>query len=245
MRIAVIIPARYQSTRFEGKPLALINGKPMIQWVYERSQKANKISDVVVATDNQRIYDTVIQFKGKALMTLGNHQSGTDRLAEAAHMLDLSLDDVIVNVQGDQPLIHPECIDQVVSPFYTQSDCQMSTLAFKIIDPQEYTNPKDAKVVFNNQGLALYFSRAPIPHDRDGKTTSYVYKHLGVYAYTRQFLEIFNKLPIGKLESLEKLEQLRALENGYPIHVVITKHDSLEVDLPDDIAKIEKYALSI
>ncbi len=240
MKIGVVIPARYASTRFEGKPLALICGKPMIQKVYEGAIGAGRVTDVVVATDDQRIMDAVIGFGGKAIMTSESNRSGTDRVAEAAGIIGLELDDIVVNIQGDQPLIDPRCIDEVVEPFFTEPDMGMSTLAFAIVQEDEITNPKDVKVTFDNNGYALYFSRSTIPFDRDKDGSCEVYKHLGVYAYTRRFLEMFRTLPQGKLERIEKLEQLRALEYGHRIKVVVTGYDSPEVDLPEDIKRIEK-----
>jgi 3-deoxy-manno-octulosonate cytidylyltransferase (CMP-KDO synthetase) len=239
MKIGVVIPARYASSRFEGKPLALICGKPMIQKVYEGAIGAGRVTEVVVATDDQRIMDAVIGFGGKAIMTSESNRSGTDRVAEAAGKIGLGLDDIVVNIQGDQPLIDPRCIDEVVEPFFTEPDLGMSTLAFAIVQEDEITNPKDVKVTFDNNGYALYFSRSTIPFDRDGDSSFDVYKHLGVYAYTRRFLEMFRTLPQGKLERIEKLEQLRALEYGHRIKVVVTDYDSPEVDLPEDIQKIE------
>lgn len=239
MKTVVIIPARYQSSRFEGKPLALICGKPMIQWVYENSKKARRITDVVVATDDPRIADTVLAFGGKVVMTSTENRSGTDRVAEAADRLELAPKDIVVNVQGDQPLIDPRCLDDVVRPFTDEADTGMSTLAFTIVRKEEITNPKDVKVTFDYKGFALYFSRSPIPFGRDRNIHFDTYKHLGVYAYTREYLEIFRNLPEGHLENIEKLEQLRALEHGHKIRVVLTEYDSPEVDLPGDIARIE------
>jgi 3-deoxy-manno-octulosonate cytidylyltransferase (CMP-KDO synthetase) len=240
MKKVAIIPSRYGSSRFEGKPMALIAGKPMIQHVYEAASRSQSIDQVAVATDDARIYDAVTQFGGLALMTSTAHRSGTDRVAEAAQQLGLSMGDVIINVQGDQPLMDPRCLDEVVAPFYEDADLGMSTLAFCIVDPQEYTNPKDVKVVSDGQGNALYFSRAPIPCGRDDGDPFDSFKHLGIYAYTRRFLELFRSLPTGRLENIEKLEQLRALEYGHTIRVVVTAYDSPEVDLPSDISRIEK-----
>ncbi len=239
MKIGVVIPARYASTRFEGKPLALICGKPMIQKVYEGAMRAGRVTEVVVATDDQRIMDAVAGFGGRAVMTSESNRSGTDRVAEAAEKIGLELDDIVVNIQGDQPLIDPNCINEVVEPFFTDPDLGMSTLAFAIVQEDEITNPKDVKVTFDNKGYALYFSRSTIPFDRDGDSSFDVYKHLGVYAYTRRFLEMFRTLPQGRLERIEKLEQLRALEYGHRIKVVVTSYDSPEVDLPEDIKRIE------
>ncbi len=240
MKTIVIIPARYKSSRFEGKPLAVIGGKPMIRRVYERAVEAKNVSDVVVATDDQRIMDVVVGFGGRAVMTSDKNRSGTDRAGEAAGILGMAPEDIIINVQGDQPLVNPQCLDQLIKPFSTEKDVEMSTLAFKIKDPKEITNPKDVKLVFDRLGRALYFSRAPIPFGRDAGERFDTYKHLGVYAYTRRFLDKFRSLPEGTLERIEKLEQLRVLEHGYQIRVVVTEYDSPEVDLPEDVLKIEK-----
>lgn len=243
MKIVVLIPARYESSRFPGKPLAQIAGKPMIQMVYENVCLAVNIDAAVVATDDTRIAAVIKNIGGQAVITSGLHPSGTDRIAQAADKMGLDAGDIVVNVQGDQPLIHPDCIDMAVSPFLTEPELEMSTLAFKIVNPKEITNPNEVKVTFDNNGYALYFSRSPIPYPRDAGIVCDTYKHLGVYAYTRRFLEIFRSLPPGKLELVEKLEQLRAIENGHKIKVMITPHNSPEVDIPDDIAKIEQYML--
>ncbi len=240
MKTVVVIPSRYGSSRFAGKPLALISGQPMIRRVYERARLAGCADDAVVATDDERIYAAVLDFGGRAVMTAPELRSGTDRAARTADLLNLGPDDIVINVQGDQPLLHPESLDDVTDPFFRVRDLQMSTLAYKIVNPDEITNPKDVKVVFDDNGYALYFSRSPIPCARDDNTAFDVYKHLGVYAYRRRFLDIFSKLPEGRLEAVEKLEQLRALEHGYQIMVRVTAHDSPEVDVPEDIARVEK-----
>lgn len=239
MKIVVVIPARYGSTRFAGKPLSLIKGKPMIQWVYEIARNGKGVSDVVVATDDQRIVDAVARFGGRAMMTAEENRSGTDRVAEAAQKMGLLPDDIVVNIQGDQPAFVTAHIDGVVNPLVHTEEAEMTTLALKIVDPQEITNPKDCKVIFDSQGYALYFSRSPIPCARDIDTVFDTYKHLGIYAYTKRFLDTFRKLPTGSLETIEKLEQLRALEHGHRIKVVVTKYDSPEVDVPADIPRIE------
>lgn len=240
MKRIVIIPSRYGSTRFEGKPLVRIAGKPMIQWVYERCQSAAAINAAVVATDDMRIVDAVKHFGGKSHMTAPEHKSGTDRIAQVADDMGLSDKDIVVNVQGDQPLVDPRSIDDVVTPFLSDPDLKISTLAFKIVRQDEITNPKDVKVTFDNRGFALYFSRAPIPLGRDVGQQYDTYKHLGVYAYTVGFLKTFRQLSRGRLERIEKLEQLRALEHGFGIKVVVTRYDSPEVDLPSDIERIEQ-----
>lgn len=240
MKIVVIIPSRYGSTRFEGKSLVALGGKAMIQRVYENAARAASVTDVVVATDDQRIVDAVAAFGGKAMMTSAANRSGTDRVGEAAEVLGLDETDIVVNIQGDQPLIDPRCLDAVVNPFFEEPELGMSTLAFAIVDKREITDPKDVKVTFDNNGYALYFSRSTLPFDRDGDLTFDIYKHLGVYAYTKGFLDLFRKLPEGRLEKIEKLEQLRALEHGHRIKVVVTPYDSPEVDLPEDVGRIEK-----
>ncbi|MEW6672923.1 MAG: 3-deoxy-manno-octulosonate cytidylyltransferase [Thermodesulfobacteriota bacterium] len=239
MKIVVIIPSRYGSTRFAGKPLALIGGKPMIQRVVEIAKTGRGVSDVVVATDDPRIVDAVGRFNGRAIMTGEENRSGTDRVAEAAQKMGLLPEDIVVNIQGDQPAFTAAHIDEVVKPLFHVGEAEMSTLAFEIVDPQEITNPKDCKVTFDNQGYALYFSRSPIPCARDAGTRFSTYKHLGIYAYTRRFLDTFRKLPTGSLENIEKLEQLRALEHGHRIKVAVSPYDSPEVDVPADIPRIE------
>jgi len=240
MKIVAIIPSRFGSSRFEGKPLASIAGRPMIQHVYETSAKSAIVDRVVVATDDARIFEVVESFGGEAVMTSETLRSGTDRAGEAAELLGLEPGDIIINVQGDQPLMDPRCLDDVVAPLIEDRELGISTLAFRILDPQEYDNPKDVKVVMAHSGDALYFSRAPVPFARDEGEKFDSFKHLGVYAYRCSFLEIFRNLPTGILEDIEKLEQLRAIEHGHRIRVVVTVYDSPEVDLPSDIPRIEK-----
>ncbi|MGI6638137.1 MAG: 3-deoxy-manno-octulosonate cytidylyltransferase [Desulfobulbus sp.] len=243
--IHAIIPARYQSSRFKGKPLALIQGKPMIQHVVERAQASPVLAQVVVATDDERIARAVESFGGQWIMTRPDHDCGTDRLAEAAELLNIDDADVIVNIQGDQPLFAPEIVAQVAGPMLDDPDLPMATLIYKITRPEEITNPNHVKTVFDQQGRALYFSRSPIPFCRqDGEVCPEYYRHLGFYAYRKKFLKIFVTLPMGQWERLEKLEQLRALEFGYTIRVILTEHDSIEVDTPGDIDKIEQMLLA-
>jgi len=246
MNIYVFIPARYGSSRLPGKPLKPINGKPMIQHVYERIAEAEGLQGVYVATDDERIKTVVESFGGKVVMTPVEAASGTDRIAAAASALGLKDDDLIVNVQGDQPLVHHESIEDVIAPFLADDyngAFEMSTLSFKIVNEAEITNPKDVKVVTDIDGFALYFSRATIPHGRDYWDHD-SFKHLGVYAYTKRFVDLFNTLPMGRLEDIEKLEQLRALEFGHKIKVVESKWDSPEVDLPGDIAMMEALLIA-
>jgi 3-deoxy-manno-octulosonate cytidylyltransferase (CMP-KDO synthetase) len=211
----------------------------MIQRVTEAALAAKNVTDVVVATDDPRIAEAVRGFGGRPVMTGRGNRSGTDRVAEAAERMGLSLDDIVINVQGDQPLLEPRCLDEVAAPLVSDPAIGMTTLAFRIVNPDEITNPKDVKVTFDARGFALYFSRSPIPFGRDADTVFDTYKHLGVYAYTRRFLEIFRQLPEGRLEAIEKLEQLRALEFGHRIKIVVTPYDSPEVDLPEDIERME------
>jgi len=243
MTIAVI-PSRYGSSRFEGKPLALVAGKSMIQRVYEQAEKSTAVSKTIVATDDERILKAVKNFGGLAVMTSDTCRSGTDRVAQAAGMLTLGPEEIIVNIQGDQPFFNPVTIDELISPFNKDPDLVMSTLAFKIKNKREITDPKDVKVTFDNNGFALYFSRAQIPYPRDPGTKVDFYKHLGFYAYKKSFLDTLVALPTGTCEQIEKLEQLRVLEFGYRIKVVITPYDSPEIDLPEDIKRIEANLLS-
>ncbi len=240
MPTIAVIPSRYGSKRFQGKSLAPIAGLPMIQRVYEQAKKAAAISRVIVATDDKRIFDTVESFGGEAVITSQALRSGTDRVALTADLLKLGPDEIIVNIQGDQPLFNPNCIDELVAPLFDNDGLTMSTLVYKITDKREITDPKDVKVTFDNDGSALYFSRSTIPFERDKGTNTDVYKHLGFYAYKKSFLDKFASWPSGRLENCEKLEQLRALENGHKIQIVVTEHDSPEVDLPEDIQRIEK-----
>lgn len=251
--IIAIIPARYGSTRFPGKSLALISGKPMIQWVYERTKKSRLVNRVIVATDDDRIAKAVAAFNGEAMMTSPTHPTGTDRIAEVAKGLDCSY---VVNVQGDEPLIQPDMIDEAVAPLLDDPSIPMGTLCKKIEDREETFDLNVVKVVFDEKRFALYFSRAPIPWDRDGwagknqepgvrsqmpGTESHMYKHIGLYVYRRDFLLSYSKMPPTPLEEIEKLEQLRALERGYKIKVVVTEHESFGVDIPGDLGKIQKH----
>ncbi len=241
--VVAIIPARYHSNRFEGKPLALINGKPMIQHVVERAQTVKLLSRVVVATDDQRIADCVEGFGGDFVITRDDHVSGSDRLAEAAELLNITEHDIVVNIQGDQPLFDAEVIEQVAKPLLDDPALPMSTLIYKIVRPEEIDDPNHVKTVFDHEHNALYFSRSPVPFQRnpEEKTVPTYYKHLGFYAYRKGFLLTFVALPEGEWERFEKLEQLRALEYGYKIRVVLTNHDSIEVDTPDDLKRVEKF----
>ena len=240
MNTYAFIPARYQSSRFPGKPLAMINGKPMIRHTYERALACPELSAVYVATDDDRILECVKGFGGKALMTRPGHVSGTDRIAEAAQKIGVKDRDLVVNIQGDQPAFQPEVVSAMIAPLVADETIPMSTLKCRIRDENDVINPNHVKVVTDNRGFALYFSRCPIPFCRDANPGQVHYKHLGFYCFRMDFLLKFTALPEGKLESLEKLEQLRALENGYRISVPESMYDSIEVDVPEDVDAIEK-----
>ncbi len=238
MKVICIIPARYDSTRFPGKAIADLLGKPMIQHVYEKVLKARTISFAAVATDDERIVAAVEGFGGLAIMTAATHRSGTDRIAEAVSRLDIEDSDIVVKIQGEQPLFKPSQIDEVAKPLLDDPAIPMSTLIYKIVREEEITHTNAVKVVFDQNHFALYFSRATIPYIRNkGRQASY-YKHHGIYAYRRGFLKKFIELPEGILEKLEALEQLRALEHGYRIKVVETPYDSVEVDTPQELERV-------
>jgi 3-deoxy-manno-octulosonate cytidylyltransferase (CMP-KDO synthetase) len=215
VKIVAVIPARYQSKRFNGKPLALISGKPMIQHVFQRTKACPELDEIYVATDDLRIYECVQEFGGTAIMTGENHQSGTDRIAEAVETIQLADQDIVVNIQGDQPIFQPSMLSDLIQALIKNPTIPMSTLMYKIIDDQDLHDTNKVKVVVDNNGYALYFSRLPIPFYRDEKSKKILhYKHLGLYAYRKEFLLAFTKLAYGQLEHAEKLEQLRVLEHG-------------------------------
>jgi len=264
-RVVVIIPARYNATRFPGKPLALLKGKPIIQHVYEHASRAGLVNSILVATDDQRIYDTVINFGGSAVMTSGSHESGTDRIAEAAAQIEC---EYVINVQGDEPFIEPDMIDDVVTLLYNDDNVSISTLAKRVTDIHDIFSPHVVKVVMDDEGFALYFSRAPIPYHRDEwsiqstdyrtqntdviKTferltakpeigNCYCYKHIGIYGYRKDALMKFSALQPGRLERIEKLEQLRALNAGMKIKVKETQFDTFGIDTKEDLRKAEEW----
>jgi len=238
MNFIVIIPARYESTRFPGKPLALIGDKPMIQWVYENATKA--LQNVWVATDDDRIFDAVQQFGGNAVKTLSTHQSGTDRCAEAALKLSKEIDfDVVINIQGDEPFIQPTQIELLKSCFASETD--IATLIKQIETEEELFNPNRPKVVLDNNKNALYFSRSPIPfvrgeNEKNWHNKNKFWAHIGMYAYKKDILQKITKLEPGKLELTESLEQLRWLENGLKIKTAETTVQSIGIDTPEDLA---------
>lgn len=238
MKIAAIIPARYNSSRFPGKALAKIKGKTMIEHVYKRVSKAKNIDEVLIATDDERIKFVVENFGGKVKMTSSEHKSGTDRIAEVAKSLEV---DLVVNVQGDEPLIESLMIEQAIQPFYTNEDLLMSTLKKKINNLNEIHNPNVVKVITDKNGYAIYFSRAMIPYKRDGNALEEDYfKHIGLYVFKKDFLLKYSKLKNSKLEKSEALEQLRAIENGYKIKVVNTTFDTVGVDTPEDLEYVRE-----
>lgn len=236
LSVAVIIPARYASSRFPGKPLALLDGAPMIEHVYRRAAAARATTTTIVATDDERIRRAVEAFGGRVQMTRADHATGTDRLAEVARGLDC---DVVVNVQGDEPLLDPRTIDDVVAPLAADPSLQMATVR-RPIDASDWHNPNIVKVVVDQQDHALYFSRAALPYARE--TASGVaegaHRHIGLYAYRRTFLLTFASLPQTPLERAERLEQLRGLEHGYRIKAVETAFDSIGVDTPEDLERV-------
>ncbi len=246
-----MIPARYTAARLPGKVLADIAGKPMVQHVYERARQAESLDELLVATDDERIFAAVTGFGGRAVMTSAEHKSGTDRLAEVAASMEC---DVVANIQGDEPLIEPGAIDALVEPFLSDSNLRMSTLAARLENYEEHTQPSVVKVVVDKNGFALYFSRAPIPYFRldtsdqwqDNKPRQHPasgvwpLRHIGLYAYTRETLLWLSSLPQTALEMTEKLEQLRALENGCRIKVIEVAYDALSVDTPEDLERVRQ-----
>ncbi|HMQ49075.1 MAG TPA: 3-deoxy-manno-octulosonate cytidylyltransferase [Saprospiraceae bacterium] len=243
MKTLAIIPARFASTRFPGKPLVEIQGKSMVQRVYEQASKASLVAAAVVATDDTRIFEHVLQFGGQAMMTDPSHASGTDRCAEvAAHYPDT---DYFVNVQGDEPFIQPEQIDLALEPLLRKNqNFSISTLAKAITHGEDIWNPNVVKVVFGHKGQALYFSRSAIPHIRGVEQVQWLqqavfYKHIGLYAFTRQALLEVSQLEKGRYEQAESLEQLRWLEQGYAIHVGITALETIGIDTPEDLSRLD------
>jgi 3-deoxy-manno-octulosonate cytidylyltransferase (CMP-KDO synthetase) len=240
LRIIALIPARYGSERFPGKPLAPLLGKPLIQRVYEQARQVKELDAIWVATDDDRIRDCVLGFGGQAVMTRSEHPSGSDRLAEASFLLNLAPEDLVINIQGDQPVFPPELISQLAAALNQDPLPAMATPARRVDDLELALNPNVVKVVFDQHRRALYFSRSPLPYWRDGDAP-YFFKHIGIYAYRVDFLQRFVTLPPGRWEDAEKLEQLRALEHGFPIHIVETQGDTLEVDTPQDLARLEAF----
>ena len=237
-KVIGVIPARYGSSRFRGKVLADIAGKPMIQWVYEQAKKSRTLDQLFVAVDDQRVYSCVEGFGGKAVMTDQNHQSGTDRIAEAVEKIET---DIVVNIQGDQPLLDPKMIDEAVQPMLDDATIQISTIKTKISE-EDYNDPAVVKVVVDENDFALYFSRSIIPYSRDNGAVN-IYEHVGLYVYRKDFLLKISRLPQTYLEKIEMLEQLRVMEKGYKIKVVETKSlhaAGVSVDTPEDLVNVKK-----
>ncbi len=235
------IPARYSSTRFPGKPLALLGGKPVIEHVYRRAAAAPFVDEVIVATDDQRIFDAVKAFGGEVRMTSPEHKSGSDRLAEMFESVDCKL---VVNLQGDEPLLEPETIETAIEGFFSGEHTFVSTVMTRIRDRETLLDPNAVKVTVDREGYAVHFSRQPEPpvalgQDVDFEATPY-YKHLGLYVYPRSFLIDFHKIPPSVREERDNLEQFRMLDNGFDIHVVETPHDSPGIDTPEDLERAEK-----
>jgi 3-deoxy-manno-octulosonate cytidylyltransferase (CMP-KDO synthetase) len=238
-QVVVVIPSRYASTRLPGKPLVSLAGKSMVQRVYERAKMAQTVTRVVVATDDQRIVDAVTAIGGEARMTRSDHRTGTERIAEvAAH----EPGDIFVNVQGDEPLIDPAAIDTAVGALLEEPQAQIATVATPIRHAGDIMDPNVVKAVLDFEANALYFSRAPIPWIRDTQQKVHVkyWKHLGLYVFQRDALLEYPTLPNGELEKIEQLEQLRWLENGWKIRVAEVAHDSVSVDVPEDVGRVEK-----
>jgi 3-deoxy-manno-octulosonate cytidylyltransferase (CMP-KDO synthetase) len=240
MRVVGVIPARYESSRLPGKPLADILGWPMIRHVYENSARSKLLDDLIVATDDARVLEAVEAFGGKAALTSREHSTGTDRVAEVVRSLDV---DVVVNIQGDEPFVVAGMLDEVVAPLLEDPDLPMCTSMHEVTNPEDFDNPDVVKVVLDLRGDALYFSRSLIPHRR-AATPRRVFEHIGIYAFRKEFLLTFAGLVPTPLETLESLEQLRALEHGYRIRVVETAQPyvALSVDTPEDLERARRLA---
>lgn len=241
MKAIAIIPARYASSRFPGKPVANIGSKTMIQCVYERAKSISELSDVIVATDDERIKENVISFGGKAVMTATTHHTGTERCAEVLQNMN-EQPDIVINIQGDVPFIELNQIQLILNSF-REKETQIASLYMPIQDLGTITNPNVPKVVFDKNNHAIYFSRSPIPYIRDLEKNKWTdtgsfYKHIGIYGYRSEVLKKIVLLPEGKLEKAEKLEQLRWLENGYKIHLSETDVESLSIDTPEDLSQV-------
>ena len=236
-KILGVIPARFASTRFPGKVLAHIAGKTMLQHVYERASLSAYLTSTLIATDDDRVYSAARSFGARVRMTRSDHLSGTDRAAEVASAENA---EIIVNIQGDEPLIDPAAIDAAILPLVDEPELVMGTLKKRIEDPREITDPNVVKVVTNGAGDAIYFSRCPIPFEREKLGSTPYFKHIGLYVYQREFLLGYSALPVGPLETAERLEQLRALENGHRIRVVETEYESLGVDTPEDLQRVSR-----
>lgn len=238
MEVIGVIPARFDSTRFKGKVLIKISGKPMIQHVWERAKQAKVLDDLIVACDNEAVFHAVQEFGGKAFMTAKEHACGTDRIVEVINPLEVN---IVINIQGDEPLVHPTMIDSLGRVLMEHKNLSMATLMKKISNPEEIENPNVVKVVPDKDSFALYFSRAAVPYPAENPVNfaAIYYKHIGLYGYTKDFLFTYKNLPVSRLERTEKLEQLRVLEAGFKIKLVETKYETVGVDKPEDVSKVE------
>ena len=236
-----IIPSRYASTRFPGKPLALIAGKPMVQHVYERATRTPSLTRVMVATEDERIADAVREFGGSAIMTGDGHATGTDRVAEAVTIAskEFGEPDLVMNIQGDEPMINPRDLENLVQGFINTSHAKLGTLIYRIRDEADRNDPNVVKVTLDRFNRAIYFSRSPIPYFRE-QTGNLGWRHMGIYLFKKDFLFEFAKLPLTELATAEQLEQLRALEFGHSIHCFEANYLTIGVDVPDDVPKAEK-----
>jgi len=240
MDVIGVIPARYSSTRFEGKVLADILGKPMLQHVWERAKEARILDDLIIACDDERVAQVAREFGAKVVLTSLGHASGTDRIIEVVNPIEVK---VVVNIQADEPLIHPMMIDTVARALLDDSKVSMATVSKKIDDPDEISDPHVVKVVVDKNNCALYFSRAAIPYHAANSSVKSVnyYKHIGLYSYTKDFLFTYKNLPASDLEQIECLEQLRVLKEGFRIKVIETKYETIGVDTPGDLEKVKDY----
>lgn len=240
MDVIGVIPARYSSTRFEGKVLADLNGKPVLQHVWERAKQALVLDDLLIACDDERIFQAARGFGAKVVLTAKGHLSGSDRIAEVVNPLEIR---VIVNIQGDEPLVHPTMIDRLAQTLLNDDTLHMATIIKKIDDPVQINDSHVVKVVKDKDDFALYFSRAPIPFHADNseiKNPEY-FKHIGLYGYTKDFLFTYKNLAVSDLEKIECLEQLRVLKEGYRIKLIETKYDTIGIDTPEDLERLKEY----
>jgi len=240
MDVIGVIPARYSSTRFEGKVLADILGKPMLQHVWERAREALLLDDLIIACDHELVAKAAADFGAKAVITSKAHVSGTDRIVEVINPIDVR---VVINIQADEPLIHPTMIDNLARALLEDNSICMATIMKKIEDTTSLNDPNVVKVVVDKNNFAIYFSRSPIPFhapNSEVKDPAY-YKHIGLYGYTKDFLFTYKNLPVSNLEKIERLEQLRVLEEGFRIKVIETKYDTVGVDVPEDLEKVKEY----
>ena len=240
MEVIGVIPARYSSTRFTGKVLADILGKPMIQHVWERAKQSLLLEDLIIACDDERVLNAAKEFGAKVIFTAKAHLCGTDRIVEVVNPIDVK---IVINIQGDEPLIHPSMIDRVAQALLDDTSISMATIMKKIENPKELTDPNVVKVVVDKNNFALYFSRTAIPHHADNSEVRnpVYYKHIGLYGYTKDFLFTYKNLAVSNLEKIECLEQLRVLEEGFRIKVIETEHETVGVDTPEDLTRVKHY----